>query len=593
MIENLKQYYKDMAIRKKIIVVFAASFIVFIALILVVANVILYHSNIVRSEQNIQDECDMVDWQIDSLYANLEVCQNSAIQGINQVYENTENQELDTVSFVSIKNNLYNILNYYQSCFEEVDSLVFMDMEGNIVSTGLDQTPRAKDLSELTAEIPDYGPVNTITFPVERREYFGGDEKNGILTQGKRVLHIDSGNNLGYLFVNAKTGTIADLFPTGDEVMRKRYYLADQSGRIQVVKEPELLLTDMDTSFLEQVREYGQDSFQTNLQNETVLVTSRENDSFGWTLISEVPVQDIVKDVYTMTVTIAGLGFLCIFLVMGLILIFSKVITNPIKALTNTAKSIAEGKLSCRCIVDRKDEVGILSKTFNGMVERVENLLIQVKKEQKEKREAELALFQAQIKPHFLYNTLDLIYVCCEMDEGKVGGKIAKALADYYHTCLSGGEEVVSIGEEIRNIENYLFIQKERYSDILTYQIEVPDNLKNYKIPKLTLQPLVENAIYHGLKEKDGEGTITITVEEEENSIALRVSDDGVGMADGDFEKILKKKDEKEKRHFGLKNVHQRLKLYFGEEYGLFMEPEQTSGTCIKVWIPKVEAYYD
>lgn len=118
-------------------------------------------------------------------------------------------------------------------------------------------------------------------------------------------------------------------------------------------------------------------------------------------------------------------------------------------------------------------------------------------------------------------------------------------------------------------------------------------NLKNYKIPKLTLQPLVENAIYHGLKEKDGEGTITITVEEEENSIALRVSDDGVGMADSDFEKILKKKDEKGKRHFGLKNVHQRLKLYFGEEYGLFMEPEQTSGTCIKVWIPKVEAYYD
>lgn len=227
------------------------------------------------------------------------------------------------------------------------------------------------------------------------------------------------------------------------------------------------------------------------------------------------------------------------------------------------------------------------------MLEHIQNLLQQVKEEQKRKRETELALFQIQIKPHFLYNTLDLIYVCCEMEDGKTGGKIAKALADYYRTCLSGGSEVISIGEELQNTENYLYIQRERYSDIITYHMNGTEKCLRYKIPKMTLQPLVENAIYHGLKEKDEGGCISIDVKEAADAVILEVADDGMGMEPEVFKEILEKKDEQGRKHFGLKNVHERIQLYFGEEYGLSIDKERKEGTCIRIRIPKLEAYYD
>lgn len=594
MTKKLKQRYKDMPIRKKIIALFMAVFIFFIILVLAGTNLILYHSNITKIEQNIQDECDMMNLQIDNLYDNLKTCLSSTIQGINQVYQKTEIDGTDRISFVTAKNNLVAVLNYYKSCISEVDSLVFVDNSNNVVSVGLKREPNEKDFEELLEKIPSTGPISSVIFPVERREAVGGNENEGILTLGIRVISIETGENLGYLLVNIKSSTIAELFPDNkDMVYRKKYYIVDGRDRIVITADQKELLKETDKSFMEKAGQVGEESFQYVVENAKCLMTSRKNQNFGWTIINEIPMYDIMKDIYFMTAIVILIGTACTVLAVIFIMILSRIITNPIKSLTDTASMISDGNLSLRCVVDCRDEVGILSKTFNKMLEHIQNLLQQVKEEQKRKRETELALFQIQIKPHFLYNTLDLIYVCCEMEDGKTGGKIAKALADYYRTCLSGGSEVISIGEELQNTENYLYIQRERYSDIITYHMNGTEKCLRYKIPKMTLQPLVENAIYHGLKEKDEGGCISIDVKEAADAVILEVADDGMGMEPEVFKEILEKKDEQGRKHFGLKNVHERIQLYFGEEYGLSIDKERKEGTCIRIRIPKLEAYYD
>lgn len=584
-IRRLKQFYKDMRIGQKIVIVFMICFIAFMVILLAALNMILYKSNVAKVEQDIQNECRMINLQISNLYDNLNTCLNSAIQGVNQIYMQSETEEMDYISFVSVKNNISSALNYYKSCFYGIDSLLFVDINGNAVGAGVSLLPDEKTLQGLIEKIPSKGPVEGVMFPVEPRKCFGGSKEEGILTQGKRIINIDTGENIGYLFVNVKTGAIKELFPKETEkAYEKTYYILDCDNRVVVTEEKgPKLFSEADSAFSE----------NQTVQNKGGFVTAYKNNAFSWTLVNEIPVSVVRRDGYFLTVVIIVIGFLCTTLASVTMRQCSRIIANPIEALTNTALEVAKGDFSVRCKADRKDEVGQLSETFNSMIKKVSNLMEQIKKEQKQKREAELALLQIQIKPHFLYNTLDLIYVCCEMNDGEVGGRIAKALADYYRTCLSGGEEVVAIENELQNIENYLFIQKERYSDVINYRIEDFGECGRYKIPKMTLQPLVENAIYHGIKEKDEKGCITIRTIKEKDRVILEVEDDGIGMSSVEFEKILEKQDERGKKHFGLKNVHERLKLYFGEEYGLSLKKEVKTGTCIQITIPKLEAYHD
>lgn len=593
--ERIKQKYKDMPIRMKITVVFIICFVAFMGLMLVVPDIFLYRSNVKKVKQNIQEECSMVNLQIDNLYENMKNCQNSTIQGINQIYSQLESEEGDVNWDVSLRNSLTSVLGYYKRSFKAVDSMVFVDTKKNIVSSGLKKIPDVKTVIELMNRIPAYGPINSIVYPVEIREEFGGDEETAILTQGIRIININTGDNLGYLFVNVKTDTVAEMFPqkAGDSY-QKNYYIVDNRNRVIVSgNKEEALGRELEEELINKISQNGNGSFTANLQAGKFLVTDAQNSLYNWKIVNEVPLEDITSDIRYMAAMIIVIGLVCTAVAVMMIVLLSRIITRPVYDLTKKVDRISNGDWSVTCKVESKDEVGRLSQNFNIMVRKIRNLLQQVKEEQERKRETELSLFQMQIKPHFLYNTLDLIYVCCEMDETETGGKIAKSLADYYRICLSGGQEVISVGEEIRNIENYLYIQKERYMDILKYKIEIPEECLKCRIPKLTLQPLVENAIYHGLKESDGEGMIFIYGKFQADNLILTVEDDGVGMSPEHFYTLLHEGTKDGKKHFGIKNVDERLRLYFGEGYGLGIDEHIANGTGIKIIIPRSEVYHD
>ncbi|MCM1385879.1 MAG: histidine kinase [Bacillus sp. (in: Bacteria)] len=273
--------------------------------------------------------------------------------------------------------------------------------------------------------------------------------------------------------------------------------------------------------------------------------------------------------------------------------VISNSITEPIRKLCGVTRQISEGDFSVRAGVKTRDEVAQLSDSINEMSQHLEVMVSQIKEDERKMRYAELRLLQEQINPHFLYNTLDTIIW---LIEGNLTGQavdMVVSLSDFFRLVLSHGQEFITIKDEELHIRSYLEIQQVRYHDILDYEITIAEELYPYKILKLTLQPLVENALYHGIKYKRAKGKITITgsMTEDENGkkICLSVMDNGVGMEQDELQRLQKeitRPCKETESGFGLANVNERIRMNFGMAYGMTITSEKGKGTTVTVMIP-------
>ncbi len=267
-------------------------------------------------------------------------------------------------------------------------------------------------------------------------------------------------------------------------------------------------------------------------------------------------------------------------------------ITRPIRRLSEVTDQVAKGNLDVRSDVRTGAEVKVLSDSLNAMIDKINELLEQVTKEQIRLRKAEFELLQAQINPHFLYNTLDAIVWLAEAGEQKKVVRMVGSLSEFFRTSLNQGKDIVTVREELQHVRSYLEIQQMRYQDILKYEICVPLNLEKYLIPKITIQPLVENALYHGIKNKRGQGNIVINGEIETDCFVLRIVDDGIGMTEERLGQVCEgiwNNVPKEKDIYGLYNVNERIRLNFGEKYGISVESTYGKGTVVSIRLPYME----
>lgn len=293
---------------------------------------------------------------------------------------------------------------------------------------------------------------------------------------------------------------------------------------------------------------------------------------------------------HTITITLIAVLFLSL-ITWKLSKLISQSISYPVRQLCEMTKEVAQGNFDVHGPQNTTEELQILTNNFERMAQKVERLIEDVKVEQQNLRKKELQLLQEQINPHFLYNTLDTImWLAIDHQDDKVVEMVA-ALSGFFRTSLSHGEDKISIREELEHVENYLKIQQLRYGDIMEYSIDVPDEIKKNDIVKITLQPLVENALYHGLKKQREKGMIKISSVDDENNIFLIVEDNGVGMQPEQVVQINKEMYEdiwvNRTTGFGIANVNRRIKLYYGEEYGLILESEPDIGTKVIVVVPK------
>ena len=270
-------------------------------------------------------------------------------------------------------------------------------------------------------------------------------------------------------------------------------------------------------------------------------------------------------------------------------------ITEPVSELCDVAAAAGEGDFAIRSSGDNSiEEIQTLNNSVNQMIEKIGQLVDDIRVEEINLRATELRLLQEQINPHFLYNTLDNIIWLAESGENDQVVNMVSSLSSFFRTTLSKGRDYITVAEEREHIESYLAIQKFRYRDILLYDIDFDKEILDNTILKLTLQPIVENALYHGIKNKRGMGHINIVGKMKGEDIEFVVSDDGIGMTEDEVRRLKgiisgAIQDGRDDGGFGLFNVNQRLELNYGEEYGLNIESTYNVGTSIAVRIPVVK----
>ena len=273
----------------------------------------------------------------------------------------------------------------------------------------------------------------------------------------------------------------------------------------------------------------------------------------------------------------------------------SENLTGGIRQLQRVTRKVGQGDFTVRaCTEDNDEEIAELEEGFNHMVERIGDLVEDIKTEQLNQRLTEQKLLQAQINPHFLYNTLDAIIWQAEAGEKEQVVMMVTALSDFFRTTLSKGRDFITVKEEESHIRSYLQIQQFRYQDILEYEINIPEEMHQYQILKLTLQPLVENALYHGIKNKRGMGHIYVTGQLEEDVMIFRVRDDGMGMTEERLEQVKKEMGKEREENpqpsvFGLFNVVERIRLNYGPSYGMEIFSVYGEGTEAVIRLPAVK----
>ena len=367
-------------------------------------------------------------------------------------------------------------------------------------------------------------------------------------------------------------------------------YIVDTSGNIVYHPQQQLLFTGVKT---EDSKAAALLSDGTHVDKNVIITVSTMTNG-TWKVVGVSHTDEIEIERRSQIIVSIVIALLCTVAIAGIVLVvYSRVVTAPVRSLvramkafeTNSADYIYKGN------VEAVTELQSLSDSFKEMSERIKELMEKVRREETELRKTELKALQAQINPHFLYNTLDSIQWMCEQGKTEDATVMVGALARLFRISISRGKELIPIKDEMTHAKSYLIIQSYRYKNQFSYNFDIEESIENYLCNKITVQPLIENAIYHGLDRMVDEGHIEIsakTATDDPNDIIITVADNGVGMTEEQCRKILLK-ERSDSSGIGVKNVNDRLKIYFGEKYGITIESELDVGTTVMVRIPKVE----
>lgn len=335
----------------------------------------------------------------------------------------------------------------------------------------------------------------------------------------------------------------------------------------------------------------GSDSGWIDTDGGRMFVNTGELPATGWRFVSLDPLSTLsVYSVAFRNMTV-GVGLVALLVALALSTFIAGRITKPLRTLQRNMKQVQDGRFDIRLDVVRTDEVGQLTSSFNQMTERVQTLVNDVYKAEIIRKEAQLKALHSQINPHFLYNTLDSMNAIAMLEEVPLLSKMSRMLADMFRYSISQGDPVVPLSEELKQVKRYVEIQQIRYDYKFNLLLSVPDKLLQYRIPKLTLQPIVENAVYHGLEMIPDEGILAITAYESADGVVIEVFDNGKGIAEDELEWIRRRMREPidYADHLGLANVQERLQLHYGSEYGISIDTIYRRGTNVVYRLPPLK----
>ena len=329
-------------------------------------------------------------------------------------------------------------------------------------------------------------------------------------------------------------------------------------------------------------------------QGEKRFVTVKTVGYTGWKLVGITPAKGISFSGVKTRLFIVFVILLILFLLVLINYYISSRITNPIHELENSVGELEDGNLEAEISIKGSYEIQHLGRSITSMAQQIQVLMKDIVAEHESKRKSEFDTLQSQINPHFLYNTLDIIVWMIENEQKSEAVKVVTALARFFRISLSRGKSIIRVSDELEHVRNYLMIQHMRFKNKFTYQIQADDDVLEMASLKLMLQPLVENAIYHGMEFMDGDGEILIRASKKGDELLFSIEDNGLGMCPEQVERLLTDTSHVPSRRgsgIGVRNVNERIRLYFGEDYGLEIDSEPDEGTRIYIHLPVV--FYD
>ena len=416
-------------------------------------------------------------------------------------------------------------------------------------------------------------------------------ERPWVITLSRGIRNFSNGGEKeGVFFIDLNYSAISELCDQNTIGTKGYAFILDESGSI-VYHPQQQLYNELQTENIDLITDTKDDTVRTGSGNKGKLYCISRSNKTGWTVVGCMSISELLRkssQAQSIYVLIAAA-------LMIVALIFSsflaKGFTYPIQRLRDSMARVQEGDFNGADVeIDSDNEIGSLTRSFNVMTHRIQDLMEQNVKDQEAKRKSELKALQSQINPHFLYNTLDSIIWMAEGKKYEEVVLMTASLARLLRQSISNEDEVVPISREVEYAKGYLTIQKMRYKDKLEFQIDVEPSILNIPLIKLVLQPIIENAIYHGLKYKESKGLLLVKGFMKDGNAVLKVIDDGVGMDEETLAHIYDRhKVNYHSNGVGVYNVQKRLKLYYGENYGITYESEQGVGTTATITIPGIQ----
>ncbi len=489
---------------------------------------------------------------------------------------------------ISYQLKITNLLTSILQARKDINLILLTGYEGDIISNRNDSIKPYINIQErdwYTSAKSENG--NTVISSSHIQDILR-DEYRWVVSLSVEFKSFEDKEPLGILLVDLNFDVIEDLcrdiFLGGLSYL----FIVDSNGSIVYHPQHQLIYSELKTEMIDEVVSSDNTSFIINNSEGSRIYTVKTIEELGWKICGVTYLDELITNKNVIQFYFSLIGIIFILLIIIISIFISRKISKPIKSLQKSMKEVENGNFNINIKVKSSNEIGEFEKDFSIMIKKIKDLIIQNEEKQKLIRESELKALQAQINPHFLYNTLETI-ICMAKSENDVI-RITAALAKLLRTGISKGQELITIEEEIEHVRSYLIIQKTRYANKFDFTINIDPDIYKFRIIKIILQPLVENAIYHGIKKKKTNGHINITGNLNGKGIVLQVIDDGIGMSDKRIREVFENDySDFSNSGIGISNVNERLKLYFGNQYGLFCKSKENEGTEFNIFIPKVD----
>ena len=408
------------------------------------------------------------------------------------------------------------------------------------------------------------------------------------LTRAVEITHGTS-TEQGILLIDIRYSSLRQILEDISLGNQGYLYMIDSGGELIYHPKMQLIETGQMKENISAALEYRDGSYREEYEGEKRNISVKSVGYTGWKLLSVTPEKGLSLSNLKMRLFVAFVAASFLFALVLINAFISSRITNPIQELEKSVNAIEEGELDTEVYTGGSYEIRHLGRSIGEMAKQIKKLMQDIVTEHESKRKSEFDTLQSQINPHFLYNTLDIIVWMIENEQKQEAVKVVTALARFFRISLSKGKSIIPVRDELEHVRNYLTIQQMRFKNKFLYEIHAEEEVMDLACLKLMLQPLVENAIYHGMEFMDGDGEIRIEVCREGDELLLEIRDNGLGMTQEQVKNLLSEKPRVSSRRgsgIGVKNVNERIRLYFGEDYGLEIWSEPDEGTAIRCHLP-------